>query len=147
MVDLPVWTRVGSDRIRVASCSAAISKHKKATGAPSAPSVSKYFLAALKAMLVTSAVLPIEGRPARMIRSDECMPPSMRSMSFRPVVAFFAGRSSSTWPRIEAAGSFCVNILAEDQEGICRRFASKEDDKFAGIAWQHAGSGSALLGG
>src|SRR3546814_3234775 len=45
-----------------------------------------YFLAALKAMLVTSAVLPIEGRPARMIRSDECMPPSMRSMSFRPVV-------------------------------------------------------------
>src|SRR3546814_9749215 len=73
---------------------------------------------------------------------------SFASVSLEPpLVAFFAGRSSSTWPRIEAAGSFCVNILAEDQEGICRRFASKEDDKFAGIAWHQAGSGSPLLGG
>src|SRR3546814_3912963 len=36
---------------------------------------------------------------------------------------------------------------AEDREGICRRFASKEDDKVAGIAWHQAGSGSPLLGG
>src|SRR3546814_20399518 len=72
---------------------------------------------------------------------------SFASVSLEPpLVAFFAGRSSSTWPRIEAAGSFCVNILAEDQEGICRRFASKEDDKFAGIAWHQAGSGYQLLG-
>ena len=35
--------------------------------------------ATLKAMLVTSAVLPMEGRPARMIRSDGCRPPILPS--------------------------------------------------------------------
>src|SRR5437764_2940282 len=35
-----------------------------------------------------------------------------------PLVAFFPDKSSSSWPRIEAAGSFCVNILGEHQEDI-----------------------------
>lgn len=64
-----------------------------------------------------------------------------------PLVAFFAGRGSSSWPKIEASGAFCVNILAEDQEELCRRFASKEEDKFAGLGWSAAGSGSPLLDG
>lgn len=64
-----------------------------------------------------------------------------------PLVAFFAGRSSTTWPKIEAAGAFCVNVLAEDQEDVCRRFASKEDDKFTGLGWSPAGSGAPLLDG
>jgi flavin reductase (DIM6/NTAB) family NADH-FMN oxidoreductase RutF len=64
-----------------------------------------------------------------------------------PLVAFFAGQGSSSWPRIQAAGAFCVNILAEDQEAVCRRFASKEEDKFAGLGWSPAGSGSPLLEG
>lgn len=64
-----------------------------------------------------------------------------------PLVAFFPGKSSSSWPQIEAAGSFCVNILADDQEDLCRRFASKEEDKFAGLGWSAAGSGSPLLSG
>ncbi len=64
-----------------------------------------------------------------------------------PLVAFFAGRSSSTWPKIEAAGAFCVNILAEDQEGVCRRFASKDEDKFSGLGWTPAGTGAPLLDG
>jgi flavin reductase (DIM6/NTAB) family NADH-FMN oxidoreductase RutF len=62
-----------------------------------------------------------------------------------PLVAFFAGRGSSSWPKIEAAGAFCVNILAEDQEEISRRFASKEEDKFAGLGWSPATSGSPVL--
>jgi 3-hydroxy-9,10-secoandrosta-1,3,5(10)-triene-9,17-dione monooxygenase reductase component len=64
-----------------------------------------------------------------------------------PLVAFFPGKSSSSWPRIEAAGSFCVNILAEDQEGVCRRFASKDDDKFVGLGWSAAATGSPVLDG
>ena len=40
-----------------------------------------------------------------------------------------------------------MNILAEDQEEVCRRFASKGDDKFAGLGWAPAGSGSPLLDG
>lgn len=64
-----------------------------------------------------------------------------------PLVAFFAGQSSSSWPKIQAAGSFCVNILSEDQEDVCRRFASKEEDKFAGLGWKPTSSGSPLLEG
>ena len=64
-----------------------------------------------------------------------------------PLVAFFPDRTSSSWPKIEAAGSFCVNILGEDQEDVCRRFASKGDDKFAGLGWQPAASGAPLIDG
>ena len=64
-----------------------------------------------------------------------------------PLVAFFPDKGSSSWPKIERAGSFCVNILAEDQEEVCRRFASKGDDKFAGLGYHAAGSGSPLLDG
>ncbi len=62
-----------------------------------------------------------------------------------PLVGFFPDKSSSSWPKIEAAGTFCVNILAEDQEDVCRRFAMKGDDKFAGLGWQPAGSGAPLI--
>ena len=64
-----------------------------------------------------------------------------------PLVGFFANRASSSWPKIEASGSFCVNVLSEDQEEVCRRFASKGDDKFAGLGWHSARSGSPILGG
>ena len=64
-----------------------------------------------------------------------------------PLVAFFAGKDSSTWPKIEAAGAFCVNVLGEDQEELSRRFASKEEDKFAGVGWAPASSGAPLLDG
>jgi flavin reductase (DIM6/NTAB) family NADH-FMN oxidoreductase RutF len=62
---------------------------------------------------------------------------SFTSVSLHPpLVAFCAGYSSTSYPRIEAAGHFCVNILAEDQEEIARVFADKGDDKFAGIGWR-----------
>ncbi len=64
-----------------------------------------------------------------------------------PLVGFFPDRSSSSWPKIEEAGSFCVNILAEEQEDVCRRFAMKGDDKFSGLGWRPAGSGAPLLDG
>lgn len=64
-----------------------------------------------------------------------------------PLVAFFPDKRSTSWPRIEEAGSFCVNVLAEDQEEVCRRFASKSDDKFEGLGWRPAPSGAPILAG
>jgi flavin reductase (DIM6/NTAB) family NADH-FMN oxidoreductase RutF len=62
---------------------------------------------------------------------------SFTSVSLHPpLVAFCAGFSSTSYPRIEAAGHFCVNILAEDQEEVARVFADKGDDKFSGIGWR-----------
>ena len=73
---------------------------------------------------------------------------SFSSVSLEPpLVAFFPDRTSSSWPKIETAGVFCVNILAENQEEVCRRFAMKGDDKFAGLGWKPAGSGSPLIEG
>ncbi|MEU6660565.1 flavin reductase family protein [Streptomyces sp. NPDC046821] len=50
-----------------------------------------------------------------------------------PLVAFMVARTSTTWPRIAAAGVFCVNILGADQGTVCRSFAVSGADKFAGV--------------
>ena len=65
-----------------------------------------------------------------------------------PLVALLPGQELvAAGRRSRPPGAFCVNILAEDQEEVCRRFASKGDDKFAGLGWAPAGSGSPLLDG
>lgn len=53
-----------------------------------------------------------------------------------PLVTFNPGKDVASWPAIEAAGTFAVNILGEDQEALCRTFASKGADKFDGIGWR-----------
>jgi flavin reductase (DIM6/NTAB) family NADH-FMN oxidoreductase RutF len=71
---------------------------------------------------------------------------SFTSVSLEPpLVAFCPDRRSTSWPSIRHAGVFCVNILAEDQEDLCRVFAAKGGDKFAGVGWQPVGSGSPRL--
>ena len=62
-----------------------------------------------------------------------------------PLVGFCAGKGSSTWPKIRDAGRFCVSILGAHQEDVSRVFASKEPDKFSGIAWDHSPLGSPRL--
>jgi flavin reductase (DIM6/NTAB) family NADH-FMN oxidoreductase RutF len=64
-----------------------------------------------------------------------------------PLIAFLPDKQSRTWKRIERSGSFCVNILSADQEDLCRRFASRIDDKFAGVEFREAESGSAVMSG
>ncbi|MCX4802210.1 flavin reductase family protein [Streptomyces sp. NBC_01214] len=48
---------------------------------------------------------------------------------------------------MEAAGAFAVNILAADQEELCRRFAVTGGDKFAGAPRRAGGNGAPLLDG
>ncbi len=64
-----------------------------------------------------------------------------------PLVLFCASNQSSTLERILGSGEFCVNVLAEDQEGLCRTFASKSEDKFAGIGWHPSANGCPRLDG
>jgi flavin reductase (DIM6/NTAB) family NADH-FMN oxidoreductase RutF/DNA-binding IclR family transcriptional regulator len=73
---------------------------------------------------------------------------SFTSVSLNPaMVAFFPDKSSTSWPKVERAGVFCVNILGADQESVCRRFAAKGGDKFSGLSYRPAGSGSPILEG
>jgi 3-hydroxy-9,10-secoandrosta-1,3,5(10)-triene-9,17-dione monooxygenase reductase component len=55
-----------------------------------------------------------------------------------PMVILAPARSSTSWPRIAQAGAFCVNILEEHQEAVCRAFAVSGGDKFDGIEWTPA---------
>lgn len=62
-----------------------------------------------------------------------------------PLVGFFPDKRSSSWPRIGATGRFCVNVLGASQLDLCRRFASKADDKFAELAHGQSPAGLPLL--
>jgi len=64
-----------------------------------------------------------------------------------PLVAFLPDRLSTSFPAIRRAGSFCVNVLSADQERLCRRFAVSGGNKFAGVRWRPAASGSPILDG
>ncbi len=64
-----------------------------------------------------------------------------------PLVAFFPDRKSSSWARLRECMSFCVNILSADQEGLCRKLASKDPDKFAGVGHSLSVHGNPILDG
>ncbi|MGW1102172.1 flavin reductase family protein [Streptomyces sp. NPDC002540] len=83
---------------------------------------------------------------------DEAGPAGFACQSFAslsldpPLVAFMVARTSTTWPRIARAGSFCVNILGAQQGALCRSFAVSGADKFAGVPYGPApATGSPLL--
>lgn len=61
-----------------------------------------------------------------------------------PLVLFCAAKSSSTWPRIQRAGHFMVNVLDEHQEHISRLFAQKGAARFAQIDWEATDRGPVL---
>jgi len=64
-----------------------------------------------------------------------------------PLVGFFPGRNSTSWPEIEKAGVFCVNVLSEHQADLCWRFARDVEDKFDGVPWRASPSGSPIIDG
>src|SRR5499427_3533171 len=60
-----------------------------------------------------------------------------------PLILFCVAHTSSTWPRIEQAGTFAVNILGEDHEELSQLFAAKAADpssssRVATSAWTKA---------
>ncbi|MFF7309112.1 flavin reductase [Streptomyces sp. NPDC008137] len=73
---------------------------------------------------------------------------SFQALSLEPpMVTFAAARTSTTWPRIQGAGRFAANVLAEGQDALCRQFAVSGGDKFAGVDWRAGRTGSPLLTG
>ena len=64
-----------------------------------------------------------------------------------PLVLFCPGRRSTAWRRIERAGHFCVNVLAEGQAELSRVFGTSGADKFAGVSWSPSPAGAPILDG
>lgn len=64
-----------------------------------------------------------------------------------PLVGFCVRADSQSWPRIRRVGSFGVNVLGEDQEGLSRSFARIGADRFSGIGWRPSPTGGPRLEG
>src|SRR3546814_10485148 len=83
--------------------------------------------------------------------SDTGIPSAMVVGSFTsvsldpPLVAFLPDKSSTSWPKIEASGRFCVNVLGDNQEALCRVLASKAEDKFANRSEEHTSELQSLM--
>lgn len=91
--------------------------------------------------VVVVTAIDEDGEPAGMTLG------SFTSVSLDPpLIGFLPTRGSRTFSRLRAAKSFCVNVLAADQEWLCRRFASSAaEDKFAGVDWFESPSGAPVL--
>ena len=71
---------------------------------------------------------------------------SFTSLSLEPpLVLICIHKSAQIHGLLHEGKHFAVNILNEDQEQISRRFASKESDRFAGIAYSDGVTGVPLL--
>jgi 3-hydroxy-9,10-secoandrosta-1,3,5(10)-triene-9,17-dione monooxygenase reductase component len=62
-----------------------------------------------------------------------------------PLVLWCAAKSSSTWPQMQGAKHFAVNVLEEDGESVCRVFATKGVDRFEGVTHHRAVTGAPVL--
>lgn len=90
---------------------------------------------------VVTATLP-DGEPIAMVVG------SFTSVSLDPpLIAFFPDRNSSSWAKLRQCEGFCVNILAADQEPVCRKLASKNPDKFSGTSHRISERGNPIVDG
>ena len=81
-----------------------------------------------------------DGRPVGMVVG------TFSSVSLDPpLVAFLPNVGSKSFGQIRTASAFCVNVLAADQEQLCRRFATGGADKFDGVRWRSGPLGSPVL--
>ncbi len=73
---------------------------------------------------------------------------SFGSLSLDPPLVLWSLRSASpSMPAFLAAGHFAVNVLADAQVELSRRFASPVADKFAEGQWADGAGGAPVLAG
>lgn len=64
-----------------------------------------------------------------------------------PLVGFLPDKNSGTWPLIERAGRFCVNVLGSDQQALCRKLAARGPEKFSDVGYEVSPHGLPALAG
>src|SRR6266478_1273090 len=64
-----------------------------------------------------------------------------------PLLLICVDRKAETYPHFFDSKTFVLNILAEDQEAISRRFATTGGDKFAGLEFRLGRLGTPILAG
>jgi flavin reductase (DIM6/NTAB) family NADH-FMN oxidoreductase RutF len=64
-----------------------------------------------------------------------------------PLIAFFPASTSKSFQQLRTAATFAVNVLASDQEPLCRKLATSGADKFDGVPWHPGTLGSPIIEG
>jgi flavin reductase (DIM6/NTAB) family NADH-FMN oxidoreductase RutF len=86
-----------------------------------------------------------DGRPAGLTVN------AFTSVSLRPTLVLVCiDHATESFPEMQAAPAFAVNVLAAGQEELSRRFASKHlkpHERFEGLAWRPAASGAPFIDG
>ena len=62
-----------------------------------------------------------------------------------PLMLICVDKAADCYSCFEASKVFTVNVLAEEQEGLSRRFATKGADKFEGVGYRPGENGCAIL--
>jgi flavin reductase (DIM6/NTAB) family NADH-FMN oxidoreductase RutF len=92
------------------------------------PAVFRHVLSHVPTSVVVVTGVRPDGSKAGMVVG------SFTSISLDPqLVGFYPAHTSTSWPPIREAGRFVVNVLAQGQGDLARRFARKGGDKFQGL--------------
>jgi len=93
-----------------------------------------------------SGVTIISGMDGREPIGFTCQ--SFHSVSLDPPLISIGVMSSSTsYPRLRASGSFCVNVLADHQHELAVRFGRRGEDRWRGLEHARTARGNPLIPG
>lgn len=73
---------------------------------------------------------------------------SFNSVSLAPpLVLWSLGMRAGSMPVFSRGSHYAINILAADQKALAERFATRDIDRFAGVAWREGAGGAPVLEG
>ncbi len=73
---------------------------------------------------------------------------SFNSVSLAPpLVLWSLARRAGSLPVFTHGSHYAINILAADQKELAQRFATRDIDRFAGVAWREGAGGAPVLDG
>ena len=64
-----------------------------------------------------------------------------------PLLLISVDKKAESWPAFEESKVFTVNILADDQEALSRKFAVSGGNKFEGVSYKIGANGAPILDG
>ncbi len=114
------------------------------TPQPLDPSDSQTFRSALGRF--ASGLTVITCRTGDRLTGMTCQ--SFSSVSLDPpLISVCLTEGSATLTAVEQTGSFCVNVLAEDQQELSERFGRFRPDRWRGLPWRPSADGHPALPG
>lgn len=73
---------------------------------------------------------------------------SFNSVSLSPpLVLWSLAKSAGSMAALSTGSHYAINILSADQQALAQQFASKDTDRFAGVAFVLGAAGAPLLAG